>query len=81
VLEALRENGHENKTIVIFVSDHGDMMAAHGCVFKIETAYEELARVPFLIRVPGVTGRGSVSDRLLSSVDILPTLIDLLGLH
>jgi len=80
VLKALRDNGLEDNTIVVFTTDHGDMMAAHGCIFKIGTGYEELANVPFLIRVPGMTKPGSVSDGLINSVDLLPTLIDLLDL-
>lgn len=80
VLDALTECGFEENTIVIFTSDHGDMVGAHGCIFKIGTGHEELAKVPFIIRAPGVIKLGSVTDGLVSSVDIMPTLIELLGL-
>jgi arylsulfatase A-like enzyme len=80
VLEALSENGLDDETIVIFTSDHGDMVGAHGSIFKIGTAYEELARVPFIMRAPGITAPGSVIDGLVSNIDIMPTLLDLLGL-
>ena len=81
VLDSLTEYGLDNNTIVIFTSDHGDMIAAHGFIYKMDTCcYQELANVPFIIRVPGVTKPGTVSKSLVEGVDILPTLIDLLGL-
>ncbi len=81
VLNALAETGLDQNTIVIFTSDHGDMLAAHGMVYKMNrSGYQELANVPFIIRVPGVTRPGSVVRSLSSSVDILPTLIEMFGL-
>ena len=81
VLDALTECGLDNNTIVIFTSDHGDMIAAHGFIYKMDSCcYQELANVPFIIRVPGVTEPGAVTKSLTGNVDILPTLIDILGL-
>ena len=81
VLDTLTECGLDDNTIVVFTSDHGDMIAAHGFIYKMDNCcYRELANVPFIIRAPGVTEPGSVSQSLIESVDILPTLIDLLGL-
>jgi arylsulfatase A-like enzyme len=66
---------------VVFTSDHGDMITAHGFIYKMDTCcYQELANVPFIIRVPGMTKPGTVSKSLTESVDFLPTLTDLLGL-
>jgi arylsulfatase A-like enzyme len=81
VLDTLTECGLDDNTIVIFTSDHGDMIAAHGFIYKMDTCcYQELANVPFIIRAPGVTKPGTVSHSLAENVDILPTLIDLLNL-
>jgi arylsulfatase A-like enzyme len=81
VLDTLTECGFDDNTIVIFTSDHGDMITAHGFIYKMNTCcYRELANVPFIIRAPGTAKPGSVSDSQIESVDILPTLIDLLGL-
>jgi len=81
VLYALSETGLDQNTIVIFTSDHGDMLAAHGMVYKMNrSGYQELANVPFIIRIPGVTRPGSVVRSLSSSVDIFPTLIEMFGL-
>ena len=75
VLQALEKSGLEEETIVLFTSDHGDMIGSHGFVFKMEPCgYQELARVPLLLRIPGSTRPGSVSGSLVGTVDILPTL-------
>lgn len=81
VLSTLTECGFDDRTIVIFTSDHGDMVGAHGFIYKLDTCgYRELANVPFIIRIPGIKKPGSVTDSLVSNVDIMPTLIDILGL-
>lgn len=82
VLHALEESGLERDTVVIFTSDHGDMLTAHGMVYKMDRcSYQELANIPFIIRIPGVTKPGSVVHSLTSSVDILPTLVELFALR
>ncbi|MFQ5809141.1 MAG: sulfatase-like hydrolase/transferase [Armatimonadota bacterium] len=79
VLQALDDSGLADDTIVVFTSDHGDMIAGHGMIFKLGScAYDELMRVPLLVRVPGVTAPASTSDALVSNVDFLPTLLSLM---
>ena len=69
---ALRDN-----TIVVHTSDHGDSLGAHH-LFAKEVMFEEAARVPFLIRLPGQT-RGKLVSQPVSHIDFVPTLLDLLG--
>jgi arylsulfatase A-like enzyme len=64
---------------VIFTSDHGDMMGSQGRMMK-QVPYEESARVPFLIRYPGVTPNGGSSNAMLVAVDMYPTLCGLAGI-
>jgi arylsulfatase A-like enzyme len=78
ILETLHDCGLDDKTIVVFTSDHGDMMSSHGLVGK-GLMYEESARVPFLLRLPGQKGGRRVSGPV-SMIDVVPTLFDLLGL-
>lgn len=78
VLAALRESGFEDRTLVLFASDHGEGMGAHRWVQKA-SFYEESVRVPFLAAGPGVR-RGEWSDALVSLTDILPTFCDYAGL-
>ncbi|MBP7276415.1 MAG: sulfatase [Kiritimatiellae bacterium] len=77
ILEGLREAGLEDNTVVLFTSDHGDCIGAHGELGK-NNPYEEAMRVPFLIRWPGRIAPGR-DEAMVASADICPTLLDLLG--
>jgi arylsulfatase A-like enzyme len=76
---AVDKAGLAENTIVAFSSDHGEMFGAHGRRAK-NIFYEEAARVPFLVRWPGHVLAGSVSDACLATVDVMPTLLGLMGL-
>lgn len=80
LVKALDEAGAANDTIFVFTSDHGEMFGSHGRRAKY-IFYEEAARVPFLIRWPGRTPKGKASDACFHSPDIMPTLLDLMGLR
>jgi len=78
ILSALREEGMEEDTIVVFTSDHGNCLGSHEEVSK-NVHYEESMRVPLIIRWPGrIDPRRD--DLLFSTPDICPTLLDLMGL-
>ena len=80
ILRALKETKMYDDTIVVFTSDHGDMMGGHGLVTKgVGTSYEEVYNIPLVMRVPGTDGRGEEEKSLLSMVDIAPTLLELCG--
>ena len=79
VLRALRESGQEERTVVIFLADHGDCQGAHRWNQKT-VFYDEAARVPFIVSHKGVTKPG-ISDRLINTgVDLFPTLCDFAGI-
>jgi arylsulfatase A-like enzyme len=68
-------------TIVVYISDHGDVLGAHGEMFqKWHNAYDEMVRVPFIVHNPVLFPRGTTSDVLTSHADLLPTLLGLAGL-
>jgi arylsulfatase A-like enzyme len=77
ILASLERFGLSNHTIVIHTSDHGDSLGAHH-LFGKETMFEEAARVPFLVRLPGQT-RSKTIPQPVSHIDFVPTLLDLLG--
>lgn len=81
VLKALRESGLDKNTLVVFVSDHGDMDAAHHLEHK-SVFYEESARVPLLVSWKGVTQPGLVDHEHLVStgLDLIPTMCDFAGI-
>jgi len=80
VLHELDELGLSDNTIVMFASDHGDMLGDHGLSQK-NVPYEPSVHIPFIIRWPGLTEPSTVSDDLVSLIDVFPTLIDGLGLE
>ncbi len=79
LLATLSETGLEQNTIVVFTSDHGEMLGSHGCPpFMKEVAWNESAHVPFLLRYPAVRGtQGRVVNTPITTPDILPTLLGL----
>ena len=80
LLDALEETGLADNTIVVFWSDHGYMLTEHGQWMK-QSLFEEAARVPLLISVPGAAGNGQVCRRVVELVDLYPTLTGLCGLE
>ena len=78
LLAHLREDGLLDKTIVIAVGDHGEGLGQHGEDEHGLLLYDEATRVPLIVRPPGGRAGGTVSDAAVSSVDIAPTLLDLL---
>lgn len=79
ILKALEHKGLKNNTIVVFTSDHGNCMGSHEQPTK-NVHYEESMRIPFLIRWPGKI-KVRHDNLLLSTPDICPTLLDLMGFH
>ena len=80
VLDALREAGLENNTLVVLTSDHGDLDSAHKLEHK-SILYEESVRIPFIMSFPGRIPQGAVDNTHLVSngLDLLPTLCDYAG--
>ena len=78
LLAALDELGLAEDTLVIFTSDHGQQMGSHGLLYK-NVPYEESMRIPFLMCGPGEFSTEAAATTVLSSVDIAPTLLGLLG--
>jgi len=80
VLEALKQSSFYANTIVIFTSDHGELLGAHGLFQKWYQAYEESIHVPLVIHNPCLFTQPQTTDFLTSHVDLLPTLLGLAGL-
>ncbi len=79
LLQAVEDMGLKDDTIVVFTSDHGELFGAHGRRAK-NIFYEEAVRIPFLIRWPGRIPAGEKCDVCLNTVDIMPTLLHMMGL-
>lgn len=79
IVDALRLNGLFDNTIVVFTSDHGICMGAHGNVGK-NVFYEEAMRVPMIISWPGKIQPRKESKLMIAFADLYPTLLSLMGL-
>ncbi|HAW98875.1 MAG TPA: hypothetical protein DCX67_10120 [Opitutae bacterium] len=79
VLDALKKNGLWEETLVVFTSDHGYHLGDHFIWGKV-TLFDVGARVPFIVRAPGLSKAGAVSEAMVELIDVYPTLADLAGL-
>ncbi|PNV62975.1 hypothetical protein C0033_05425 [Clostridium sp. chh4-2] len=77
ILDELERQNLMDDTIVILGADHGELLGDHGLWMKGPFLYEGLINTPLLMHIPGISPR--VSEGLVSSVDITPTILDLLG--
>ncbi len=77
LLNTLDEQGLSENTIVVFTSDHGEMLGSQGMMQK-DIWYEEAINIPFLIRWPDRIKRGE-NDMLMGPFDMMPTLLGLMG--
>ncbi len=81
VLNKLDELGLTDQTLVIFTTDHGDMVGAHGCIGKSITGFfDDLVRIPLLMRLPGRIPAGRKVEQPVSQIDYMPTILDYVGL-
>jgi choline-sulfatase len=77
ILDTLEETGLSKDTLVVYTSDHGDMVGEHGLFWK-HVFYEDSVKVPLLMSWPGVIPAGHVDSRVVSSLDVTATLLDAL---
>jgi arylsulfatase A-like enzyme len=81
ILDALEASGMADDTIVVFTSDHGDLLGAHGGLQqKWASAFDEALRVPMVVKGPGVAASPGGLLLPTSHVDVIPTLLGLAGI-
>ena len=80
VLDALKDSGQWEDTIIVFTSDHGYHLGDHFLWGKV-SLFDIGAKVPFMIRTPGLSRNGASSEAMVELIDIFPTLADLSGLE
>ena len=78
ILSTLRELGIEDNTLVVYSTDHGDLLGDHGLYLKGPTPYEGLLRVGLIMKGPGIPENGRVSDPV-STLDIAATFAEVAG--
>jgi len=80
LLEALKQMGVEEDTLVVITSDHGEGLMQHGCMTHGHNIYEEVVRVPLLFRWPNHIPKGRKFSHPVELVDLAPTILDLVGI-
>lgn len=79
ILDKLDELGIADNTIVVFTTDHGNFMGQHGLCAKGPFLYEDMIKLPFIVRYPGKVPANKVSNSLQSLVDLAPTFLSFIG--
>ncbi|MFW9948644.1 MAG: sulfatase [Candidatus Thorarchaeota archaeon] len=77
IIAALEKLGYKENTMVIFTSDHGDLMGDHGLLFKGPCPFNGVLNIPLIWKVPGLT-KSNLSESLVSTIDIPKTILNLL---
>ena len=80
VLDTLKERGELDSTLVVYMGDNGFAFGEHGLIDK-RTAYEESMRVPMLARCPELFPGGTVIDRMVAGIDLMPTFLAAAGVE
>ncbi|NDR58001.1 sulfatase family protein [Aliiruegeria sabulilitoris] len=80
ILDHLEQLGLAEDTLIVFTTDHGHFLGQHGLVAKGPFHYEDMLRLPFIVRWPGQVPAGHVSEALQSLVDLMPSFMDAAGL-
>jgi arylsulfatase A-like enzyme len=75
MLDLLEERGVLENTVVIFTADHGEYLGFHHMLLKGGYLYDPLTRVPLIVRWPGGARAGTVDERLVSCLDLAPTIL------
>ena len=75
ILDKLDELGIADETIIVFTSDHGHFFGQHGLQYKGGFHYEDLLKIPFVVRYPDKVPAGHVSQSMQSLVDLAPTFL------
>ncbi|KAH3699905.1 hypothetical protein DPMN_074867 [Dreissena polymorpha] len=79
VLNELDRLGLSNNTVVSLLGDHGYQLGEHG-MWNKHTNFELATHAPMMIRIPGLTDNGIITERVVEFVDLFPTLVDAVGL-
>jgi arylsulfatase A-like enzyme len=80
LLHSLEEQGVADNTLVVFTTEHGHNFDHRWNAHDKRLCYDTSARIPMLMRFPGTIKAGQVSEALISSVDLFPTMTNLMGL-
>ncbi len=79
LISYLKETGEYGNTLIVCLSDHGDLMGAHRMMMKSVPPFEEVYRIPLIMKLPGEKMAGSTLGFYINTWEIGPTVLDLTG--
>lgn len=80
ILDALEEQGLSQNTVVLFFSDHGELLGDYGMTHKLPVFYDNLTKIPAILKAPSNIPQGVRCAGLVEEVDLVPTLLDILNI-
>ncbi len=81
LLESLATSGLDSNTIVLFFSDHGELLGDYRMMHKLPVFYDCLSKIPVIVRHPDKSWAGEAFSGLCEEIDLAPTLLELLGIE
>ncbi|HLW61165.1 MAG TPA: sulfatase-like hydrolase/transferase [bacterium] len=80
IMDSLKDRGLLDETVIVFASDHGDLLGHRGMLWKGRMLYDHLIRVPMIVRYPKELASGKVVSHLCQVTDVMPTFLDFAGI-
>ncbi len=80
IFTVLTDLGIENDTLIVLTSDHGETLDEHSCYYDHHGLYEGTLHIPLVFKLPGVVPAGYLFDDIVQQKDIMPTVLELLGI-
>ena len=80
IIETLEQTGQIENTIIVFTSDHGDMMGDQGLIGKGPMLFDSVLRVPLIFYFPPALPAGVVVEGMTEQIDVMPTLLEMAGI-
>lgn len=81
LIRYLKAKAVYDNTMIVCLSDHGDMMGAHGLMMKSVESFEEIYRIPLVMKLPRQERAGQICDFYINMYEIGPTVLDLIGVR
>lgn len=79
LIAELKRTGLYDSTLIVLTSDHGDAFMEHGFISHSATPYEELSRIPLIVKLPSQQHAGTVIEEQVRLIDVMPTLLGIVG--
>jgi len=80
LLDAIRDSGVLEQTLVIVTADHGENLGDHGLIDHVYSLFDSTVRVPMIVRYPQRFAAGEVVSDAVSLIDVVPTVLDVTGI-